>query len=150
MFKIQVESDPEIISPHVETACSIIKTVLTHKNIQDASISLIFAGDELLSTLKQKFFGLEQFTDVIAFRLNDYAESEVEGEIYISLPRATENAQKYAEPVPREIARLIIHGTLHLLNYKDGTAVEKKSMSEAEEKYLKLINWKELIQNDTE
>lgn len=145
MIKIQVDSDPEITSPDETTARLIIKTVLTDNHIKAGSITLIFGNDELLSALKQKFFKLKQFTDVIAFRLNDYKDKDPEGELYISLPRAKENARTFGEPFAREIARLLIHGTLHLLNYKDDTETEKKDMEKREEKYLNQVNWKELI-----
>ena len=49
-----------------------------------ADLSLIFGNDNLLADLKKKFFDLDHYTDVIAFRLNDYDENNVEGEIYIS------------------------------------------------------------------
>ncbi|MEE8334917.1 MAG: rRNA maturation RNase YbeY [Candidatus Neomarinimicrobiota bacterium] len=145
MIKIQVDSDPEITSPDENSARSIIKTVLADNQIKAGSISLIFGNDELLSALKQKFFKLKQFTDVIAFRLNDYKDKDPEGELYISLPRAKENARTFGEPFAREIARLLIHGTLHLLNYKDDTETDKKDMEKREEKYLNQVNWKELI-----
>ncbi len=145
MIKIQVDSDPEITSPDENSARLIIKTVLADNHIKAGSISLIFGNDELLSTLKQKFFKLKQFTDVIAFRLNDYKDKDPEGELYISLPRAKENARTFGEPFAREIARLLIHGTLHLLNYKDDTEIDKKDMEKREEKYLNQVNWKELI-----
>ena len=145
MIKIQVESDPEITSPDENSARLIIKSVLADNHVKAGSIALIFGNDELLSGLKQKFFNLKQFTDVIAFRLNDYEDKDPEGELYISLPRAKENARTFNEPFAREIARLLIHGTLHLLNYKDDTEVEKKDMRKREEEYLNQVNWKELI-----
>ena len=60
------------------------------KNIVEADISFIFGDDDLLNKLKKEFFNLDHLTDVIAFRLNEDEEKNIEGEIYISIP-AKEN-----------------------------------------------------------
>ena len=109
-----------------------------------ADLSLIFGNDNLLADLKKKFFDLDHYTDVIAFRLNDYDENNVEGEIYISLPRAKENAKKYEQSFQRELGRLIIHGSLHLLGYKDDTKKNELEMKNKEDSYLEQVNWEKL------
>ena len=97
--------------------------------------------------MKKDFFKKNQFTDVIAFRLNSYEEKEIEGEIYISLPRAKENAKIYEEPYEKEVARLIIHGCLHLLGYSDETKNEKQIMTNLENVFLDRMIWGELFKN---
>ena len=77
--------------------------------------------------------------------MNDYEEEVVEGEIYISIPRAKENANKLNEPFAKEIGRLIIHGGLHLLNYDDQTTVDKKIMTGKEDEYLQHCKWENII-----
>ncbi|MAR96416.1 MAG: hypothetical protein CMG17_02080, partial [Candidatus Marinimicrobia bacterium] len=42
----------------------------------------------------------------------------------------------------KELARVIIHGNLHLLDYKDATQKEKELMTEKEDHYLDSSNWK--------
>ena len=69
----------------------------------------------------------------------------MEGEIYISLARAIENAKKYGEPLSKELARLIIHGGLHLLDHRDETEDEKNKMTVLEDKYLQQVEWDNLI-----
>ena len=58
---------------------------------------------------------------------------------------AIDNAKEYDEEVSKELARLIIHGTLHLLNYKDNTDDEKFIMTELENKYLKDFDWNKIF-----
>ncbi len=144
MISIQFESDPALIGPEEPAAVTIINHVLESEGIQEGQVTLIFGSDELLSDLKKKFFNKDQFTDVIAFRLNDYEENDVEGEIYISLPRAKENAQKFNEPLNKELSRLIIHGSLHLLGFKDESEAEKKIMTKKENHYLDQVDWESL------
>ena len=97
--------------------------------------------------MKIQFFNKNHFTDVIAFRLNSYEEKEIEGEIYISLTRAKENAKIYEEPYEKEVARLIIHGCLHLLGYSDETKNEKQIMTNLENVFLDRMIWGELFKN---
>ena len=145
MIDINVEIDPDLLGIDEKESINILKSILEKELISKAKINLIFAKDELLNNLKIKYFQKDHLTDVIAFRINDYTDTEVEGEIYISLERAIDNAKKYDEEVSKELARLIIHGTLHLLNYKDNTDDEKFIMTELENKYLKDFDWNKIF-----
>ena len=78
---------------------------------------------------------------MIAFRLNEYEESLVEGEVYISLPRAKENARIFNQPYAKEVSRLIIHGCLHLIGFKDDSKTDKEIMRKNEDDILKITNW---------
>ena len=114
------------------------------EDIKSAEILLIFTTDNVLMELKKKYFNQEHYTDVIAFRLNDYNEDKVEGEIYISVPQVSNNAKQYNQAFNKELSRIIIHGSLHLLNYKDKTPQEKIKMTEKEDYFLNKINWENI------
>ena len=144
MISIQVESDPALDGPQESKVSSIIKHILESEGVRNGKITLIFGSDELLSDLKKKYFNKNHLTDVIAFRLNENDETDLEGEIYISLPRSVENAAKFNEPFDRELGRLLVHGGLHLMGYKDESKNDKKTMTEKENKYLDQVDWKSL------
>ena len=129
MIDISVEIDPALEGPDQQQSIIILKSILETELVVDCVINLVFGDDKLLSSLKMEFFNYDHLTDVIAFRLNDYNNEKVEGEIYISLPRAIENAKKYGEPLSKELARLIIHGGLHLLDHRDEGEDEKNRMT---------------------
>ena len=145
MIKIQIEKDSVLDQPNDDACCKILKTVLKNQGNDDGTITVILGQDELLRSLKKQFFKKDKYTDVIAFRLNDYKEKVVEGEVYISLPRARENAKTFGEPFEREISRLLIHGVLHLLGYEDDTKKSKMVMTSLENKYLKMVQWEKLF-----
>ena len=147
MINITSDCDPSLISPDLKYIKALAKNIFSENNIKDAELSYIFCDDNHLLNLKKKFFKQNHLTDVIAFRLNNYEEQKVEGEIYISLPRAKENAQIYEEPYGREVARLIIHGCLHLIGYLDKTKSQKKIMNEHENYFLNKIDHLNLFQN---
>ena len=144
MFNIDVELDPQFDGPKDSMVSSLLSHVMLSEGISQADLLLIFGDDDLLADLKKKFFGLNHYTDVIAFRLNEYEEKNVEGEIYISLPRAKENANKFNQSFYKELGRLIIHGGLHLLGYKDDTKKNKLEMKKKEDLYLEEVNWEKL------
>jgi probable rRNA maturation factor len=146
MINVSVDCDPTLECPNKKLVINLVKSILNKNEIDVANISIIFGSDELLSNLKKKFFQKDHWTDVIAFRLNEYDEKDVEGEIYISIPRANENAKSFDEPFEREIARLIIHGCLHLVGFKDKSEKEKIEMTKKENNLLSLLNWHKLFE----
>jgi len=121
----------------------LIQTILEDSNISNAEINLVFGTDKMLRELKLEYFDEDVFTDVIAFRLDD--GKQLEGEIYISPQMAAENAKTYGVSFSNELDRLLIHGTLHLLGWKDDTAEQKKVMSREENRFLTEINVTTLI-----
>ncbi len=141
MIKIVKECDPNYIGPKLITIKTIVNVVFNCNKIEDGKITIIFGEDELLAGLKKQFFQENHFTDVIAFRLNDYDQNSVEGEIYISLPRAKENAKIFNESYKKEVARLIVHGCLHLIGYSDKSKKERSKMTEMENNFLDKIDW---------
>ena len=145
MINVIVEIDPTLKGPDPKQSKKILVSVLETESVVDSKINVIFGDDKLLNSLKIEFFNYDHLTDVIAFRINDYNKPEIEGEIYISLARAIENAKKYGEPLSKELARLIIHGGLHLLDHRDKTDDEKNKMTALEDKYLQQVDWNNLI-----
>ena len=146
MININIESDPKFKNLNHSIMSSLISYVMDSEGICEADLSFVFGNDKLLNNLKKQFFQKDHFTDVIAFRLNDYDEENVEGEVYISLPRAKANAKKFDEPYNKEIARLIIHGSLHLLGYTDSSKKDKTEMTKKEDIYLTKINWNKIYE----
>ena len=141
MINIKIEIDPSLEGLNNSDSVKILTHTLHSEKIESGDISIIFGNKKLLRDLKKEFFQIDKATDVIAFRLNDYKEKRIEGEIYICLPVAEENAELYEEPFEKEIARLIIHGGLHLIGYDDSTRSEKKEMRKLEDKYLKELKY---------
>jgi len=112
----------------------LVQYVLKLEKMNAREISVVFVDDEYLRKLHREFFNDDSYTDVMAF---DLSENEgLEGEIYVSLDRARYFAGKYREPFSREVARLIIHGLLHLKGYDDKTTAQKQDMHRRENQLL--------------
>ena len=89
-------------------------------------------------------FNKNKFTDVITFNLEEEGKL-IEGEIYISFERIKENATLYKQEIEEEFERIIIHGLLHLLGYKDKTKNEKE-IGTLESKADALAKWNDLLE----
>ena len=144
MINVQIEIDQKLVKLKEKSIIKLVSVVMKSEDIKTAEILLIFTTDNVLMELKKKYFNQEHYTDVIAFRLNDYNEDKVEGEIYISVPQVRKNAKQYNQAFSNELSRIIIHGSLHLLNYKDKTPQEKINMTEKEDYFLNKINWENI------
>ena len=118
----------------------IYNLILEIANIEDKickSINLIFSTDHYLNNLKVQYFNQNYYTDVIAFNLENKDEL-IDGEIYISMDRVIYNANKFGCSLDNELKRVIIHGVLHLMGYKDIKKNEKSIMTNLENQYMSL------------
>ena len=147
MIKVSIDCDPVLEPPNNGIVSELVLLTLNNHDFKKSDITIIFGNDSLLTKLKKEFFQKDQLTDVIAFRLNDYELPEIEGEIYISLPRAKENAKLYKETYDKEILRLIVHGCLHLIGFDDRTKLEKLEMTTMENKVLKLFKHENIFED---
>lgn len=115
----------------------ITKHVIKYESPKEGEINIVFTDDKFIRKLNTIFLKHKWVTDVISFPLSD--NKKIEGEIYINLQQARRQAKEYSCTFKSEIQRLIIHGVLHLIGYKDVTQRTKKRMSALEDKYLNII-----------
>lgn len=116
---------------------SWIKKTIEKEGASLISINYIFCTDEYLREINIQFLKHKTLTDIITFNYNP-SETEIEGEIYISVDRVHENAETYETDFQTELNRVMIHGVLHLLGYNDKTKAEKTAMRKKEDSYLSL------------
>lgn len=98
-------------------------------------LSFILCSDEYLLNINQEYLDHDTYTDIVTF---DSSEEEgiIEGDIFISVERVIENAEKFNVPQRDELHRVIIHGVLHLCGYFDKNKGDKERMTEKENEYL--------------
>ena len=136
MIDVQVEYD-NVEKPNIDEnwVSSICENIFLDSKVNEAFITIIFSNDYKLRKLKKEYFGEDVFTDTISFNLEE-EDDPIEGEVYISLERVSENAHTFQQDFITEYKRVIIHGCLHLLGYNDELPEDKTKMTELEEKYL--------------
>ena len=90
-----------------------------------------------MSGLNYRFKGKNRPTDVLAFNLAErLTKNYIEGEIYVDLQAAGRQADHFNVEYFEEVARLCVHGFLHLLGYNDSKTSEKKKLWKMQERYL--------------
>lgn len=110
------------------------KTIHAEK-IPLAILRIIAVDDKYLRSLHRAYLAQDTYTDVMTFQLEKGRNGEAE--IYISVDRAKMNAEKYHVTLPEEIARLMIHGLLHLKGMTDETEHGRQLMHEREDDLLR-------------
>lgn len=98
-------------------------------------ISVVLVGSRRCRALNKRFLHHDVVTDVIAFPLE--TGRILEGEIYVNLDRAKQQARAYHVRFTEEVARLVIHGTLHLLGYDDQTTRTAQLMHRVQERQVR-------------
>lgn len=114
----------------------IIQTAENEK-YKIGTLNYILTNDEILVQLNKEYLRHFTLTDIITFDLSEN-EGFLTGDIYISVDRARENAKKFKDSLNNEIKRLMMHGILHLIGYKDKSQSERELMRAKEEFYLSL------------
>jgi rRNA maturation RNase YbeY len=112
-----------------------IKSTIIAEGYKLKELNYIFCSDSYLIELNRQYLNHDTYTDIITFD-NSETEGTITGDIFISIERIRENAVKFSGNDVDELHRVIIHGALHLLGYKDKTKADKELMTQKEDFYL--------------
>ena len=111
-----------------------LNQVISNEAKEEGDITYIFCNDDYLLEKNIRFLNHNTLTDVITF---DYCEGNtVSGDIFISIERVKENSEVFKVDFLTELNRVMVHGLLHLLGYKDKTKRESNIMRKKENYYL--------------
>ena len=100
-------------------------------------VNYIFCDDDYLHKLNIEFLKHDTLTDIISF---DYSVGKtIQGDIFISTERVTDNANDFNVPFIEELNRVMVHGILHYCGYKDKSKSDEALMREKENHYLKWL-----------
>ncbi|NQV48898.1 MAG: rRNA maturation RNase YbeY [Candidatus Marinimicrobia bacterium] len=132
----------EIFDPLPEINLALIRggveQVFLGEHKTSEYINIIFLARNELRIMKKEYFGLDLYTDVIAFNLND-PDHPIAGEVYLSYEQIIQNSQEFKTQLEDELIRVLIHGCLHLCGYEDDTKELKALMTNRENHYLKIF-----------
>lgn len=120
----------------LKSVSRIVKKVFrSEKKKGRGEINVAFVNRKTIRKLNRQFLDNKGDTDVIAFPYVALSPirplestSVAYGDIYICAAVGAENARRYDEPVARELTRLVVHGTLHLLGYADSPKKARDKM----------------------
>jgi len=99
-------------------------------------LDYIFCSDDYLLDINIRFLKHDFLTDIITFPLHEPGEP-ISGEIYISVDRVRENASSLKLKQQEELLRVVFHGALHLLGFKDKSKADQLTMRKMEDTWLR-------------
>lgn len=117
-----------------------ILTTIKNESYRLKEVNYIFCSDDYLLEINRQYLNHDTYTDIITFDTSE-KERMVVGDIFISIERIRENADKFKSSERDELHRVMIHGVLHLLGYTDKGKKEKAQMTDKENQYLGLRNF---------
>ncbi|WP_304344524.1 rRNA maturation RNase YbeY [Chryseobacterium koreense] len=114
-----------------------LEALIISENRKLGDITYIFCDDEYLLKVNRDFLYHDYYTDIITF---DYVKGKtISADIFVSLPRILENAKTLGKDFNSEFHRVLAHGILHLIGYKDKTEEEITEMRAKEDFYLSIL-----------
>ena len=114
-----------------------LKNLIQTENKKLGEINYIFCDDDYLLKVNQDYLDHDYYTDIITF---DYVKGKtISGDIFVSLPRISDNAKTLVRDFNSEFHRVLAHGILHLMGYKDKTEEEITEMRQKEDFYLNVF-----------
>ena len=117
---------------------SWLKQIIESHKKSVGEISIVMCSDKLLLETNQKYLNHDYYTDIITF---DYTEGgQINGDLMISYERVKENASKENVAIQEELLRVMAHGVLHLLGFKDKSEREAAEMRAQEDAALDLFH----------
>lgn len=129
--------DTDFDLPEKERRSAWIQQVITNEGYELAELTYIFCSDEYLLGINQEYLDHDTYTDIVTFD-NSEEEKLIEGDIFISVDRVKENAEGLGVTFEEELNRVMVHGVLHLLGYKDKTEEQSVQMRQMEDTCLSL------------
>ncbi|MGE0929515.1 rRNA maturation RNase YbeY [Peijinzhouia sedimentorum] len=129
--------DYEFELENEERTAKWLEGIINNEKFILMELNYIFCSDEYLLKINQEYLNHDTFTDIITFD-NSESEFEIEGDIFISIPRIIENAKTFETEFDQELHRVLVHGVLHLMGHGDKTEEEQQRMRKSEDYYLSL------------
>ena len=101
-------------------------------------LNYIFCSDKYLHKMNLEYLDHDTYTDIITFD-NSENDNVIEGDIFISIERITDNSKTLNIQFEDETKRVIIHGLLHLCGYDDHSVEDKAEMRRLESEYIEIF-----------
>jgi probable rRNA maturation factor len=120
-----------------EQVSNWIADIIEDHDQELVNLTYVFCSDEYLHQMNVEYLDHDTLTDIITFDNADM-EGTIEGDIFISVDRVRDNASTHGTSFHDELHRVIIHGVLHLLGFKDKTPEQEAAMRKLEDSSLSL------------
>ena len=97
---------------------------LYREGVEAGELSVTFVGDGEISEMHARYLDSHTPTDVLSFRLHGEGEDPL-GDVYVGHAQAMRQADEAGVEADEELARLAVHGVLHVLGYEHPEGPER-------------------------
>ena len=112
-----------------------LKKVAEKEGFKIRDLNYIFCSDMYLHKINLEYLNHDTYTDIITFD-NSECQTDIEGDIFISVERIIDNSSLLKTSFEEEVKRVVIHGLLHLCGYDDHSVKDKVEMRRLESDYI--------------
>lgn len=135
---IEFNYETNFILNNEEQLTNWVESCIVSNKFKVGEINYIFCDDAYLHKLNVEFLQHDTYTDIISF--DNTMGRLISGDIFISIDRVKENTTVFTSSFEDELHRVMIHGVLHYMGYKDKTIEEKEMMRSKEDQCLFMLN----------
>jgi probable rRNA maturation factor len=114
---VEVASDGVRAPLSRDAVSAIVRATLRAERVRRALLSITFVSARRIAALNARYLGHRGPTDVISFQLGENEGAGLTGDVYISPEVARDNARAAGVGTREEVARLVVHGTLHVVGH---------------------------------
>jgi len=145
-IEVNIKNEQNIFEIDINKLKKITCYVLRKEGVHNTEVSILLTNDAKIRDLNRQYRNKDEATDVLAFpqgkNKKEVLNSKLLGDVVISVERAKIQADKFNQPILKEIYLYLIHGLLHLLGYKDERKDDYQKINKRQKELLNKI-WKE-------
>lgn len=130
-------ASPRSARPLAPALRALVRAALAGEGRRPGEIALVLTADPELRELNRRWRGIDRATDVLSFGYDAGPPAPVSGDLVISLDRMDEQARRFRTGPGRELARLVVHGALHLAGLDHQRPRERAHMRAREQRALR-------------
>jgi len=116
---------------------ALVRAALAQEGRRAAEVAVVLTDDAALRALNRRWRGIDRATDVLSFGYDEEAAEAVHGDVVVSLERVAGQAKRFRVKPGRELARLVVHGTLHLAGLDHRRSAQRRHMLAREDAALR-------------
>jgi probable rRNA maturation factor len=143
-FEVEIQYDAVLPSAIGSQLHDALVATLHHEQVASpAALTLLLTDDDTIHSMNQAYRNVDKTTDVLSFPDGEPMVPGAPvylGDIAISVPQASRQAEKWGHSLLGELQLLVVHGTLHLLGHDHGDSAEKAAMWQAQTAILTQID----------
>jgi probable rRNA maturation factor len=134
-FNVSLANEQSTHTVNERQLTDAVTAVLRDSTFTSANISIAIVDDPTMHKLNRQYLEHDYPTDVLSFVLED-TSSHLEGEVILSADTAATEAAEHGWSTAAEMLLYVVHGTLHLIGYRDKSSEDVEEMRAAERKYV--------------